>query len=245
MLETSRKNLETIFAEAKEITNETIANIINNEAIDETSLTEREKVSVLVYAELAKALDTKDRKLVLDCNYAASKFHNHKDESQDQWLVDYYRLVPTANVNSTLIQFYVSIKFTNSAVTFGLCTSCAKMNRDQFEALQDELHFTTKWDKEHTRAKTSTRVGVSYDEIVDVANAVCAVLASTKVEAEKAKAEKEKAAAEKREKAKAEKEKAAAKKKSAPKKTKSTKKSAKTDADNAVQNDDPLEDITE
>ena len=239
MLETSRKNLETIFAEAKEITNETIANIINNEAIDETSLTEREKVSVLVYAELAKALDTKDRKLVLDCNYAASKFHNHKDESQDQWLVDYYRLVPTANVNSTLIQFYVSIKFTNSAVTFGLCTSCAKMNRDQFEALQDELHFTTKWDKEHTRAKTSTRVGVSYDEIVDVVKAVCAVLASTKVEAEKAKANKEKAKAEQ---AKA---KRAAKKKSVPKKTKSTKKSAKTDADNAVQNDDPLKDITE
>ena len=241
MLETSRKNLETIFAEAKEITNETIANIINNEVIDETSLTEREKVSVLVYAELAKALDTKDRKLVLDCNYAASKFHNHKDESQDQWLVDYYRLVPTANVNSTLIQFYVSINFTKSAITFRLCTSCAKMNRDQFEALQDELHFTTKWDKEHTRAKTSTRVGVSYDEIVDVVKAVCAVLASTKVEAEKAKAAKAKEAAEKKEQAKAEK---AAKKKSAPKK-KSTKKSTKTDADNAVQNDDPLKDITE
>ena len=239
MSKTSRKNLETIFAEAKEITNETIAAIIDNEVIDETSLTEREKVSVLVYAELAKALDTKDRKLVLDCNYAASKFHNHKDESQDQWLVDYYRLVPTVNVNSTLIQFYVSINFTKSAVTFRLCTSCAKMNRDQFEAMQDELHFTTKWDKEHTRAKTSTRVGVSYDEIVDVVKAVCAVLASTKVEAEKAKANKEKAKAEQ---AKAKK---AAKKKAAPKKTKSTKKSAKTDANNAVQNDDPLKDITE
>lgn len=239
MSKTSRKNLETIFAEAKEITNETIANIIDNEVIDETSLTEREKVSVLVYSELAKALDTKDRKLVLDCNYAASKFHNHKDESQDQWLVDYYRLVPTANVNSTLIQFYVSINFTKSAVTFRLCTSCAKMNRDQFEALQDELHFTVKWDKEHTRAKTSTRVGVSYDEIVDVVKAVCAVLASTKVEAEKAKAAKAKEAAEKKEQAKAEK---AAKKKSAPKK-KSTKKSTKTDADNAVQNNDPLKDI--
>ena len=234
MSNTSRKNLETIFAEAKEITNETIANIINNEIIDETSLTEREKVSVLVYEDLAKALDTKDRKLVLDCNYAASKFHNHKDESQDQWLVDYYRLVPTANVNSTLIQFYVSISLNKGVVTFRLCTSCAKMNRDQFEALQDELHFTTKWDKEHTRAKTSTRVGVSYDEIVDVVKAVCAVLASTKVEAEKAKANKEKAKA-----------KTAAKKKSVPKKTKSTKKSANTDADNAVQNDDPLEDITE
>ena len=241
MSKTSRKNLETIFAEAKEITNETIANIINNEVIDETSLTEREKVSVLVYEDLAKALDTKDRKLVLDCNYAASKFHNHKDESQDQWLVDYYRLVPTANVNSTLIQFYVSISLNKGVVTFRLCTSCAKMNRDQFEALQDELHFTTKWDKEHTRAKTSTRVGVSYDEIVDVVKAVCAVLASTKVEAEKAKAAKAKEAAEKKEQAKAEK---AAKKKSAPKK-KSTKKSTKTDADNAVQNDDPLKDITE
>ena len=241
MSKTSRKNLETIFSEAKEITNETIANIINNDVIDETSLTEREKVSILVYAELAKALDTKDRKLVLDCNYEASKFHNHKDESQDQWLVDYYRLVPTVNVNSTLIQFYVSVNFTKSTVTFRLCTSCAKMNRDQFEALQDELHFTVKWNKEHTRAKTSTRVGVSYDEIVDVVKAVCAVLASTKVEAEKAKANKEKAAAEKKEKAKAER---AAKKKAAPKKTKSTKKSAKKDADNAVQNDDPLEDIT-
>ena len=238
MSKTSRKNLETIFAEAKEITNETIAAIIDNEVIDETSLTEREKVSVLVYAELAKALDTKDRKLVLDCNYAASKFHNHKDESQDQWLVDYYRLVPTANVNSTLIQFYVSVNFTKSTVTFRLCTSCAKMNRDQFEALQDELHFTTKWDKEHTRAKTSTRVGVSYDEIVDVVKAVCAVLASTKVEAEKAKADKEKAKAEQ---AKAKK---AAKKKSAPKK-KSTKKSTKTNTEDTPQTDDPLKDITE
>ena len=241
MSKTSRKNLETIFAEAKEITNETIATIINNEVIDETSLTEREKVSVLVYSELAKALDTKDRKLVLDCNYAASKFHNHKDESQDQWLVDYYRLVPTAHVSSTLIQFYVSVNLTKSTVAFRLCTSCAKMNRDQFEALQDELHFTTKWDKEHTRAKTSTRVNVSYDEIVDVVKAVCAVLASTRAEAEKAKAAKAKEAAEKKEQAKAEK---AAKKKSAPKK-KSSKKSAKSKKAEAEKTDDPLEDITE
>lgn len=241
MSKTSRKNLETIFAEAKEITNETIATIINNEVIDETSLTEREKVSVLVYSELAKALDTKDRKLVLDCNYAASKFHNHKDESQDQWLVDYYRLVPTANVNSTLIQFYVSVSLTKSTVAFRLCTSCAKMNREQFEALQDELHFTIKWDKEHTRAKTSTRVNVSYDEIIDVVKAVCAVLASTRAEAEKAKAEKAKAAAEKKEQAKAEK---AAKKKSALNK-KSSKKSTKSKKSEAEKTDDPLEDITE
>ena len=240
MAKTSRKNLETLVKEVPTVTEEQLTNIIDCEMVDVTTISDREKLSVLVFAELAKALNSKDRKLVLDCNYAASKFHNHSDEAKDVYLVDYYRLVPTANVNSTLIQFYVSANPHKGTVTFRLCASCAKANREQFVALEDELHFKVQWDKEHTRAKTSQRNNVTYDEIVDVVNSVCAVLASTAVAAEKAKAEKAKAAAEKKAQAKAEK---AAKKKSAPKKKKSTKKSAKTEE--VPQTDDPLDDITE
>ena len=241
MAKTSIKSIEKLVKTLPELTEENLTTIIDCENVDVTALSEREKLCVLVFAELAKALDSKDRKLVLDCNYAASKFHNHKDAAADQYLVDYFRLVPTANVNSTLIQFYVRANPAKNTVTFRLCTSCALANRDQFVALEDELHFKVQWDKEHTRAKTSQRNNVTYEELVDVVNSVCAVLASTRVEAEKAKAEKAKAAAEKKAAAKAEK---AAKKKTTTKK-KSSKKSAKTKTEEVPQTDDPLEDITE
>lgn len=239
------KTMEELVNRVSDITAEDLASIVNNEQVDTESLTDREKLAVLVYNELAKALNTKDYALVMDCNYERSGHHNHSDEAKDVWLVDYLRYVAVANRNATLIQIYVRPSVSKGTVTFNLCTSCALPNREAFEALEDDLHFTVKWDKEHKRAKTSTRLNIAYTEIIDVVKAVCAVLASTKVEAEKAKAAKAKEAADKKAAAKAEKAKEkAAKKKSAPKK-KSSKKSAKSKTEEVPQTDDPLEDITE
>lgn len=183
------KKLETLVKNFTETTDEVYKEIIDNEMVDVSTLTAKDKFAVLVFVELAKALGTKDHKLVLDCNFPASKFHNHEDEADDEYLVDYYRLVSSADANRSLIQFYVNADPNKGNCKFNLCTSCAKANREQFEALEDELHFLVKRDPKTGRAKTSQRNNVGYEEIVDVVKAVCAVLANTKAEAQKAKAE--------------------------------------------------------
>lgn len=186
------KSIETLVKNLANVTEETLAGIIDNEMVDVSTLSDKEKFAVLVFAELAKALATKDHKLVMDCNYAASKFHNHEDEDEDVYKVDYFRLVPLANVNSTLIQFYVTTDPKKGNVRFVLCTSCAKANREQFEALEDDLHFIVKRDKNTGRAKTSQRSNIGYEEVVDIVKNVCAVLANTdalKAAAKKAKDE--------------------------------------------------------
>jgi len=184
------KKLETLVKNFTETTDEVFENLIDNEMVDVSTLSDKEKFAVLVFAELAKALQTKDHHLELDCNYAASKFHNHDDEAEDEYLVNYFRLVPTANANSTLIQFYVNADPKKERCLITLCTSCAKANREQFEALEDDLRFTVKRDKKTGRAKTSQRSNIPYDEVVDVVKAVCAVLANTQSAVEQAKAEK-------------------------------------------------------
>lgn len=187
------KKLETLVKNFTETTDEVYKEIIDNENVDVSALTAREKFATLVFVELAKALGTKDHKLVLDCNFPASKHLNHKDPGDDEYLVDYYRLVSLADANRSLIQFYVSADPNKGNCSFNLCTSCARANREAFEALEDELHFLVKRDPNTGRAKTSWRNNVGYEEIVDVVKAVCAVLANTKAEAAKAKAEAKKA----------------------------------------------------
>lgn len=179
------KNLKNI---AKAITEAKIdfANIVKCENVSVEDLTENELFSVAIFAELKKAIDTKEYQLVLDCNYAQSKFHD-----SEQYKVDYYRLVSNDTKNASMIQFYVSANYKKQTCYFRLCTSCAKMNREQFTALADELHFTVKYNADRSRAKTSERTKVQYEELTDVVKAVCAVLSnSAKAEAE-AKAQKE------------------------------------------------------
>lgn len=156
-LETLKKMLETISAEE-------INAIIQNDAISADDLTEFEKLSVLMYAEIEKALRTKEHKLLLDCNYA-----NSKNVQNDILLVDYYRLA----INNAMIQIYVKRN------SFAVCTSASKANREQFEALENDLHFVTKYDKKTNRAKTTQRNNISYDDIVTVVKSVIAVLEST------------------------------------------------------------------
>lgn len=59
------------------------------------------------------------------------------------------------------------------------------MNREQFIALENDLHFVIKYNADKSRAKTSERTKVQYTELPDVVKAVCAVLSnSAKAEAE-------------------------------------------------------------
>lgn len=171
------KKLETLVKNFETLTDDILNEIVNNEEVDVSTLSDREKFSCLVFAEMKKALETKSHELVLDCNYSQSKKHNKKDPADNKWLVDYYRLVSKDNKNASMIQFYVSANPKKSSCSFTLCTSCAKANLEQFLALRDDLQFAPLTDKSG-RPKTTTRKGIQYDELVDVVKAVCAVLAN-------------------------------------------------------------------
>ena len=171
------KKLETLVKNFETLTDDILNEIVNNEEVDVSTLSDREKFSCLVFAEMKKALETKNHELVLDCNYPQSKKHNKKNPEDNEWLVDYYRLVSKDTKNSSMIQFYVSANPKKNSCSFTLCTSCAKANLEQFLALRDDLQFEPLTDKAG-KPKTTTRKGIQYDELVDVVKAVCAVLAN-------------------------------------------------------------------
>jgi hypothetical protein len=158
------KKLETLKKLLETVEDSTLAEIINNENIVVDDLSEHEKLSVLMFAEFAKALKTKEHTLLLDCNFADSK-----NVKNDVLLVDYYRLA----INNAMIQIYVRKN------SFLICTSASKANREQFAQLENELHFKTKYDKKTNRAKTTQRNNISYDELVSVVKSVTAVLENT------------------------------------------------------------------
>lgn len=167
------KKIETIKKSVETITSEELAAIINNNDVILTSLSKNEKMYVLMFAELEKALRTKEHKLLLDCNYQNSKNSGLR--------VDYYRLA----VNNSMIQIYAK-----SNGTFAVCTSASKANREQFATLENELHFITKYDVKTNRAKTTQRTGIPYDDVVSVVKSVISVLENTATQkAEQPKAE--------------------------------------------------------
>lgn len=190
------RTLETLIKEYTNLTDEMLDSIISNENVDVTTLAESEKFSTLIYTELCKALNTKERELLLDCNYPLSKMC-HKTERQlakgeePMWLVNYYRLITRDDKMKTLIQIYVTCNPATGTCKFNLSTSCEKNNRAKFEAMEDDLHFTVKRQKDGT-PRWSERKNVPYDDIVDVARAVCAILSATDKEKAKARAAKEK-----------------------------------------------------
>ena len=194
------KKLETLVKNFETLTEETLTKIVNCPDVDVTTLTDREKFSCLVFAEMQKALDAKTYELLLDCNYPLSNMHNKSERQLAKgqtpvWLVDYYRLVSKGDKQKSLIQIYVTANPKSGSVKFNLCTSCAKDNLAQFIAMTDELHFEPLPKKGGEGSKTTRRMGVTYDELVPVCQAVVAVLNTTAKaveEAKKAKAEKTK-----------------------------------------------------
>lgn len=158
------KKLDTLKKMLDSVTADELKAIIQNDDVEIKSLTEFEKLSVLMYNEIAKAVNNKSYTLLLDCNFADSK-----NVQNNILLVDYYRLA----VNNSMIQVYVKRN------SFAICTSASKANREQFKTLENELHFNTKYDKKTQRAKTTQRNNISYDEIVSVIKQVIAVLETT------------------------------------------------------------------
>lgn len=133
--------------------------------------------ALAIYRELAKALNVKSKdkketfKLELDANYEKSKMHD-----SEKYLVDYFSLVTSDRDRA--IQMYLTCNAKKKEAYFRFCTSCKKVTREQFEALEDDLHFEIKRDKKTNRAKTSERKKIAYSEAVDVAKLVLAVLNS-------------------------------------------------------------------
>ena len=170
------KKLETLLKAVDNVDAKTLADIINNNNVDAETLTTKQKLAVLVFDEMQKALTNKKQTLLLDCNFENSKFHNKADEADNQYLVDYFCLVSNDDVNTRLMQFYFSA--TKDSVFFHICTSCKKVTREQFAQLEDSLQFKVLYNKKTQQAKTSERKRVTYDEVVAVVKDVLAVLAS-------------------------------------------------------------------
>ena len=114
------KKLDTLKKMLVDIDSQTLADIVQNDDIVIDDLTEFEKLSILMYNEIAKSINSKSHKLLLDCNFADSK-----NVQNDILLVDYYRLA----VNNSMIQIYVKRN------SFAICTSASKANREQFKTL--------------------------------------------------------------------------------------------------------------
>ena len=193
------KKIETLRKEAEKITFEEFMNIFTLAEAREyyeayltaenfkNEISLNQLFAVAIYRELAKALNVKSKdkketfKLELDANYEKSKMHD-----SSKYLVDYFSLVTSDRDRA--IQMYLTCNAKKETAYFRFCTSCKKVTREQFEALEEELKFEIKRDKKTNRAKTSERKQIAYAEAVDVAKLVLAVLNS---ELETAEAEEE------------------------------------------------------
>lgn len=147
-----------------------------------TEISINQLFALAIYRELSKALNVKSKdkketfKLELDANYEKSKMHD-----SEKYLVDYFSLVTSDRDRA--IQMYLTCNAKKGEAYFRFCTSCKKVTREQFESLEDELHFTVKRDTKTQRAKTSERKRIAYNEAVEVAKLVLAVL-NSELEAE-------------------------------------------------------------
>ena len=165
------KKISTLSTLVNSTTADELSKIIDNENVSVSTLTENEKLAVLIFSELKKSLQSREYELTLDCNYKKSK--------NKLAFVDYYRLVDKSS-NASLIQLYVSCSVKSASCHFRLCTSCAESVREQMQSLK----FIIKYDKRTLRAKTSERRNVDYTEVCYVVKSVCAVLTNTAQTAE-------------------------------------------------------------
>lgn len=184
------KNINTLLKALEDVSNEALEAIINNDAVAVEELKPTQKLCVLVYDALTKGINTSKYQILLDCNFSASKFHSHEDPAEDEYKVDYYRVVATAAPTVSLMQIYAKPTRAADGIKFSVCTSCKKLIREQLATMQDELGFKTPIDKKTGRAKTSCKDNISYEDIVSVVKTVLAVLAQADNAEKKAKEEK-------------------------------------------------------
>lgn len=182
------KKIETLVKEAEKMTLDDFMSFLTledakeyysylNEETFKNEISLNKLFALAIYRELAKSLNVKSKdkketfKLELDANYEKSKMHD-----SCKYLVDYFSLVTSDRDRA--IQMYLTCNANKKTAYFRFCTSCKKVTREQFESLEDELHFTIKRDAKTQRAKTSERKQIDYSEVVEVAKLVLAVLNS-------------------------------------------------------------------
>ena len=189
------ENLKNLMESFETLTEEKIDKIVGNENVDASTLPDSEKLSVLVFSELEKALHTEDRKLILDCNYQKSKFHNRTPKQiarglENEYLVNYFRLV---SADKAIPMLHIWPKHLNTAKC--TCTFEVHITSEVSSILaerEEEFNFTIKRRPDGT-IRDVYRSGVQYDELVGLVNSLCALLtANAKAKAAK-KEEKEKA----------------------------------------------------
>lgn len=189
------ENLKNLMESFETLTEEKIDEIVGNENVDASTLPDSEKLSVLLFSELEKALHTEDRKLILDCNYQKSKFHNRTPKQiarglENEYLVNYFRLVSADKAIPMLHIWpkHLSASKCTCAFEIHITSDVAPI----LEERQGEFKFTIKRRLDGT-IRDVYRSGVQYDELVEVINSLCALLTANAKAKAAEKEEKEKA----------------------------------------------------
>lgn len=163
------KKLTTLKKELANITAEELAEIINCENVNAEELTDREKLAVLCYRELAGDIDNTTRTLTLDCNYENSNFHRinkkHPDESYFDYKVDFMSVLSNDSKHDRLVALY--FKATKTDVFYRICISGKKSVVNRFA--DSDLPFEIKSAHELT--------GVRFDDAGKVIKSILAILA--------------------------------------------------------------------
>lgn len=169
------KKLETLRKELVNVSNDTLTAIVNCNDVDVANLTDNEKLAVLVFNEYKKALDNKLVTCVLDCNYSNSKLHNNEDEAENEFKVDYFRLIDEHN--DSLARCYIHVS--KSAVTTDIRFSAKKSVLAQAEKLE-KMQFEIFRYKATQKVRNVRRQSVAYDEFVQTAKNALSILADSK-----------------------------------------------------------------
>lgn len=175
------KKLETLRKEIETITTEELDNIVACENIDCETLTDKQKLAVLIFNEYAKAINNKTVTCVLDCNYTNSKLHDKED-----YKVDYFRI--TDEHNDSLARCYIHIN--KETVTTDIRFSAKKAVLACATSLEKYADFEIFKYKETQKVRNVRKQAVNYDDFVATAKLALALLSDSKKVAKTEKTEK-------------------------------------------------------
>ena len=117
------KKIETLKKDAQ--SNDVICAILNNSDIIIDTLTDNERLKIVVYNEIKKAIDSKTHKAVLQCNYSCTA---HKDAHS----FDLIRFVEREKEQCALCNIYIAIK--KDAIQCTITVSAHKAYQDALKA---------------------------------------------------------------------------------------------------------------
>ena len=117
------KKIEAMKKDAQ--SNDVISAILNNSDIIIDALTDAERLKIVVYSEIKKAIDSKTHKAVLQCNYSCT---THKDAHS----FDLIRFVECEKEQCALCNIYIAIK--KDVIQCTITVSAHKAYQDALKA---------------------------------------------------------------------------------------------------------------